>query len=1383
MNSQAPAAAIPAPLEWLVDPRGQYWEVRMSTKYHVPYYVNIATGETMWTRPEGAVAVSTDPANAAPVPMEVTSDHAASDAEESDDDSDDDRTELEAPRVAQTAQEVRAKLEKLAASYLFWLRQRDVPDPRFPTRPQKHSSTNLEFELRFANQMLPKKLVRHVQVPKITKREFDDVLRVFLSKGFEYVHPDNTTSAAPVDQQFLRISPHRARGQGRPVMDDSRRLEIRTNAAIQHYCQYGDLAATVRRFPSCVQSMQKIGVPESRNAVDRVHNRVYMNDHFFRASLQNEIAVGQWDWMATEPLSFRYMNRLSLVHKSHGFRLDLSMVRSSDHGATSLVASDVFRRPIAYEVELEAINDVCRSLVPDVFMQDLRTMVKFVLCGLQHSMFPIPLTEMDDVANAYFQMLGTVDASGHALSDAEVGQPDALLRPAHFIGPNLVTLQMVNLADGTARTVTNVIKRQKYVVTAKADGERHLLFIMPRTGRVYLLSTNMRIKFTGTLCDHRGLQGTLLDGELLQSDTHSASSADASPFMPTFAAFDAYFTAGKDVRARPLFPPPSDSKSTASTSTTDVQEESRNQVMSAICFALSGGALRAVAAAAGDVGVQLVVRQKQYHGIEAHQNVLDGCREIFANQDRGAYMFKTDGLILYPAHLGVGVSHESETPPASRITWEKAFKWKPPKDNTNDFWVRVKKNSDGKTDAVKDLFATGTAASVAPIGQCKTLELYCGYDVQKDELPDALRMVMSDNIPRLQTTPGERLARGEKKGPSSYEARIFEPTNPEDPTAGMTEVLLRPDAQGVMQMYTEPTEASATPEIIHDNTIVEFYYDLERGKWIPIRVRADKTEKLWNGEKEYGNSFFTCNQNWTTIHSNGRITREMLTGMEPIPTVTAATDQYYLDSGEKRTQSMTRGLRNFHNLGIKKMLIVSSLEHAPGGAENRSLLDLACGKAGDLSKWMEGRARWVLGVDNRMDNIENKRDGACARYVRVRQTQDTDLRALFLCGDSSRRLLTGEAMEGNAVAERAIRAVLGGTSRSEADAEALGAGVAQFAKRSPIGFGVTSCQFALHYFFRDATTLGRFLRNVAETTATNGYFIATCFDGDRIVQLLRGLARGETYRLFSDDMTRAMQNRAQTGAAGGALILDTVAQRQQTMSLIWSVTKEYEDAPDGLLPSNASGLGMQIDVFHHTIGQTLSEWLVSPAFLQDVMTRFGFVLVSDPEAQDMHPHMHSGSLTFDAVYESMLSSGNLTDSMRMTTNEMVISRCNRYFVFRKTQHLASEALDQVEAALKAKSAAPERPPAPNMGSPVAAAVPAEPAQAEMPAKRKRAASAKSATSAQTKKKNKRSEAAEPQQLPYRFVMRGEDDDEGAPGGKTRGNDDDEDDDDVIEVTI
>ena len=50
-----------------------------------------------------------------------------------------------------------------------------------------------------------------------------------------------------------------------------------------------------------------------------------------------------------------------------------------------------------------------------------------------------------------------------------------------------------------------------------------------------------------------------------------------------------------------------------------------------------------------------------------------------------------------------------------------------------------------------------------------------------------------------------------------------------------------------------------------------------------------------------------------------------------------------------------------------------------------TLIDMSVGKAGDIQKWLDSNLSFVFGIDYSKDNIENKMDGACARYIKTKR--------------------------------------------------------------------------------------------------------------------------------------------------------------------------------------------------------------------------------------------------------------------------------------------------------------------------------------------------------------------------------------------------------------
>jgi hypothetical protein len=429
--------------------------------------------------------------------------------------------------------------------------------------------------------------------------------------------------------------------------------------------------------------------------------------------------------------------------------------------------------------------------------------------------------------------------------------------------------------------------------------------------------------------------------------------------------------------------------------------------------------------------------------------------------------------------------------------------------NTIDFLVTTKKGEDTE-DLVSNVFKSGVDMSrCVQIQQYKTLVLRVGYDERKHgHLNPCVSLI-------------EGAARNDSSSSSSsggssdaYKPAPFYPTYPYDNDAHVCHIMLRPDEAGVSQMMTTEND------IIQDETIVEFSYDASQPvnwRWSPLRVRHDKTAEYRAGGKNYGNAYHVANNNWHSIHNP--ITPEMIMTGDGIPDEFISDDIYYnhaessgggggggVDVGRgTKVRTMTKGMRDFHNLYIKRKLIMSVAR--PGN----TLIDLAVGKGGDLPKWMAAKLGFVFGIDYSKDNLEHKFDGVCARYLDIKKTKNNIPDAIFIHGDSSKEIKSGQA----AISERyrlITRAIFGEGAK---DASVLGRGVYPHYGRGQDGFDICSVQFAIHYFFENIMKLHTFLQNVAECTKLGGYFIGTCFDGARIFQALSRLESGDEICVLS----------------------------------------------------------------------------------------------------------------------------------------------------------------------------------------------------------------------------------------------------------------------------
>ena len=170
---------------------------------------------------------------------------------------------------------------------------------------------------------------------------------------------------------------------------------------------------------------------------------------------------------------------------------------------------------------------------------------------------------------------------------------------------------------------------------------------------------------------------------------------------------------------------------------------------------------------------------------------------------------------------------------------------------------------------------------------------------------------------------------------------------------------------------------------IDNDTIVEFRYDIDNKEWIPIRIREDKTRIYKGGSfSKTANSLPVAINVWRSIHNP--ISRELIMGSarllerdisSEIQGKSLEADDIYYSRGIPRRSLLSYNMTTFHNIGIKEKLYLMP-------EKRNSLLELACGQAGDLSRWLKGRYNFIFGIDYAKDNIYKANDGAYARVLK-----------------------------------------------------------------------------------------------------------------------------------------------------------------------------------------------------------------------------------------------------------------------------------------------------------------------------------------------------------------------------------------------------------------
>jgi mRNA (guanine-N7-)-methyltransferase len=1019
-----------------------------------------------------------------------------------------------------------------------------------------------EFEVRFGT-----------KGPKITKIQYDNVVKILLAKGFEQ---ETTVERLSIGTQYV--------SKEGDLRESAIRVEIHGIDSIQEYCRTNTLNPKeleknqikfVEKQPITING----GRLDNANFTDFNFLVSYKNEktHFSNSGVIEKM-VSETGW-ASFKKTFRLISRIRFKNAMNPqIVIDMSVVRSSSSTFVNrkyentyyhnVADSKVFSNQFSYEIEAELNNKLIS--VKDSVAQIvglIHKTSKLILCGIQNTNFPISMSEKSNVLANY--------------SEVVYGKVFPKMFPNNFIGPSSVTLQRHNIIPPNPQNKEpNILTI--YAVTDKADGERNMLFIS-KTGGIYLISTGMDVLSTGTHTEDVGHFNTLIDGELIKLDKNGK-------FINRFVAFDIYYFNNVEYRKNAFILMQSDAKTIT-----------RLNLLNRVVSDLNQMPNKGVGSSYVSVSTKIFLHSG---------NIFNDCRKIL--DDAKTYDYNTDGLIFTHKTVGVGSEEERKSGPKRLTTWKFSFKWKPSEYNTVDFLVSTQKDKTNN-DIVSSVFVEQVSMFH------KTLILKCGYS-EKDH---GFMNPVSDVIDKIKEKENENKDELELKDDKTYKAEQFMPYDPVVPSAGFCNIFIKTD--GRMQTIEN--------ELIEDDTIVEFMFDKVRydagesvqSCWIPLRNRYDKTAKYKSGENMFGNSYHTANSNWHSIHY--AVTKEMMCGQEAVPTIDVSSDVYYNNSTNK---SNTGGLRNFHNLFVKKTLIQSVCR------TDDTLIDYGCGKGGDFSKWIDRKLSFVFGIDYSRDNIENRFDGAYARYLTNSKRYHAMPKVLFVNGDCSKNIKNGDAVEDD-LYKQMVSAVFGHGNKSRFEEhdgiyESYGVGTD--------GFNVSSCQFAIHYFFKNTNTFHNFLRNVSECTATNGYFIGTCYDGHTVMRQLDRFAYDSGLKMYE----------------GTQLICEIVKQYD---------TEDFDD--------DESCLGKQILVYQDSINQYLPEYLVNFRFLAKMMEIYGFKLLTNTELDQLNIRFATTGM-FSELFRQMERnpSSEYADGLRMTESEKDVSFLNRYFIFKKINNPTAE---------------------------------------------------------------------------------------------------------------
>lgn len=579
-----------------------------------------------------------------------------------------------------------------------------------------------------------------------------------------------------------------------------------------------------------------------------------------------------------------------------------------------------------------------------------------------------------------------------------------------------------------------------YSVTDKADGERHLLFIDKKD--VLMISSNLEVKHTGIILSNNEYDKTIIDGELILNNK-----------TQMFLSFDILFLKNTDLRQKynlsqrlsflykfmsGCFNVKVNNTNHNLTEMNDIvkfYEKDMTEYINSLNKTIQTSS-------------KFIVWYKYYilpKGIQENEiyiytNIM--WNTFTSNLSKLPYTL--DGVIFTPISREYRVHYTNTNKPNEKNIHE--YKLKPMDKMSIDFYIEFEKNK--KTGELVKIFDS-------TLGDHEYYKCY---------------LFVNDTSNHLSHLPVP--FRKEYNGHYTYIPVIDD---------------IAKDQSG---------------SIISDKTVIEFIYNNtlpEHFRWVPLKIRRDKTETIQKYKKNYGNNLLTASYTW-----------EIITNPIAFNDISILSTSQYNEYVEKLKISlksnigeqyydhktgMVLPMRAFHNY-IKDNLI--SIYCQPYIVNNQTIrkdiLDIGIGRGGDLTKLYGAGVNKIVGIDID-DSSFNIPNGTYDKFKKLKLTKNSiisilpqkqlnkSIEGVFIKADSSHELTV--KTQSSTISDM-----------SEKNKELISKHIEN--KK----FDVVNCQFMVHYMFETKQKVKSFFSNINKLLKSNGFLLITCFDGNSIVSKL-----------------------------------------------------------------------------------------------------------------------------------------------------------------------------------------------------------------------------------------------------------------------------------------
>nr|QBK88426.1 MAG: mRNA capping enzyme [Mimivirus LCMiAC01] len=770
-------------------------------------------------------------------------------------------------------------------------------------------------------------------------------------------------------------------------------------------------------------------------------------------------------------------------------------------------------------------------------------------------------------------------------------EKEVLNRYADLLSVNKEKMKKLDARKPQSLEIQHVVELlpNNYAITDKADGERYFLIIYNNVA--YLIDNNLHIKNSGIIISKSlKYNDTILDGEYIRIRKHNRY---------IFMVFDCLYKSGKDIRKEQYF----------------MERLKHADEVIEKCFILKG---------------QKGYKMKEYVGKYKPSNII-----AFHNKKIDSYMDALNKDIMhekkYPLirrkyFIGVNGSQDNEIFKYSELMWNKyvldkntncpyildgliyhplnqkyivsvkeskffEYKWKPPNKNSIDFYVLFDRSMEGRITNVYDNSEDKSIKGKA----YRIVNLYVGRSISGIEKPVLFQRNKNKYYAYLFLSDGE--------------VRDIEENN-----------------------------------IIQDGTVVEFYYNNDPNipqefRWVPMRTRHDKTEIVMRYKKSYGNYVTVANKIWRSISnpflmSDVSILANDSTYRKQIDILRGKIDHSIIMSSRKEDiyyqmkTTLAKPMRNFHNW-LKSIIIYTYCNPEYNKNESVSVLDIACGRGGDLMKFYYSKVKFYVGIDIDNNGLISPTDGAVSRYNKMKRSYPNFPNMSFIHADAGVILDYDEQIK-----------ALG--SMTSTNKKLMNKYFSVNENKRTI-FDRINCQFAIHYMLKNKIIWNNFLKNIKMYLRPGGYMMITTFDADKVRKILE---KKDQYKSYYTDT-------------------------KGTKKIFFDIIKKY-----GEIKRDMVGLGHAIDVHTSIIfqeGVHVTEYLVDKRFLEKEFLEKCDMELVETDLFENQFHIHKKYMKHIIKYEEnpktrkfLMNVAKYYDQVDEVNRACYkMTRLYRYYIFRR----------------------------------------------------------------------------------------------------------------------